>query len=134
MLLVPTDAPRYLDVIKAARLGALDLPPELAHLFLVLAVDYPEIKPRVEDLQALLGYKDKGTVERNLATLKRRGRLTSKVVRRGIQNGGTSYRFLVLPTLPREPHGFPVLAGRGPASWVPELLRVADHYLPRVHA
>jgi hypothetical protein len=129
MFLTPTREPGYADVVVAARDGGIDLPPHLAHLFLVLVTHYPEIRPTAAKLASHTGTSVR-TVERNLAQLVERGRMTSITIKRGIERGGTSWRFLVLPTLTRIGQD-PLLVGRGPDGWKPAPLEVGvtyDHF------
>jgi hypothetical protein len=128
MYLTPTTAPEYLEVISGAREAAMILPPHLAHLLLVLATRYPEIRPPIA-LLAAHTHTSARTVERNLAQLSERGWVVSKTMNRGLERGGVSWRFLLLPTLtlPGEP---PLLVGRGPASWEPCGLRVGGADFP----
>lgn len=118
MLLWPTDKPSYLSVVKAARDGGLDLPPELAHLFIVLATHHPEIRPRADMLASFTGTSVR-TVRRNLTRLAEEHRRMATVrIDRGVERGGVAWRFLVLPTLSLIGED-PVLAGRGPERWDP---------------
>jgi hypothetical protein len=128
MLLTPTEGPSYLDVVKAARDGATVLPAPLAHLLLILATRYPEMRPTGAMLASNTGSSVR-TVERNLRQLTERGWLVSLSQARGVERGGVSYRFLVLPTLSRigDP---PVLVGRGPSGWEPVPMLVKGTDLP----
>jgi hypothetical protein len=128
MYLTPTTAPTYLEAIDGAREAAMKLPPHLAHLFLVLATRYPEIRPTIKLLASHTATSER-TVERNLSQLNERGWVVSMALSRGVERGGVSWRFLLLPTL-TPPGEHPLLVGRGLASWEPCGLRIGGADFP----
>ena len=87
MQLVPTDGPGYVKVVTHARRAASYMPPELAHMFLVLATHAPNIFPSNTSLAADL-HVDPRTVERNLRRLHDLGHLSTLQANRGFERGG----------------------------------------------